>query len=186
MKLTIKVCAVILLLSTVVMAGSKKLKVAVEPGVDFSKYRTYAWVGGVPAANPIVDTMLIAAFDTELQDRGLQKVDPPQADIIVRYDVATSGDINAQISDGAMVAALGLNPMQGTGLEIGSGTVIMQTSTFVRSGSIVFDIFDKPQRKLVFQAVANGKIQENRSKLVDQVNRLIRAIFAEYPVPAKQ
>lgn len=185
MKHAKRLSAIVLLFSSFMIAGSKKLKVAVEPGVDFSKYRTYAWVNGVPAANPIVDTMLIAAFDTELQSRGLQKVDPPQADIIVRYNVTTSGNMNDQVSDNALLSALGVNPMNGTSLALGTGVVTLQTATFIRSGSLVFDFFDKAQRKLVFQAVANDKLEENRTKLVDQINRMIRSIFAEYPIPAK-
>src|SRR5580765_5873231 len=65
------------------------------PGTDFSKYRTYAWVGeiqGVPAVgghpDQILDTQVKQAIDAQMAAKGFTKVaDGAKPDLFLGYQL---------------------------------------------------------------------------------------------------
>src|SRR5271166_5355350 len=84
-----------------------KLVVDFDPNLDFSKYKTYAFIGGVEnlvsiRLNPeLIDVRLHRSVSRELDKRGLHEVNPQEhPDLVVRYwanaytqmDVAVAGD----------------------------------------------------------------------------------------------
>jgi hypothetical protein len=53
-------------------------------------------------------------------------------------------------------------------------------------GTLVVDVFDAESKKLVWQGVASGTINENTKNREDRINRVAAAIMDQYPVePAK-
>ena len=66
------------------------------PGIDFSKYHTYAWVDevqGVPAVgghpDQILDTQVKQAIDSQMAGKGFTKVvDRGKADLLLGYQLA--------------------------------------------------------------------------------------------------
>lgn len=179
--------ALLVLLFLSVPATAEKLKVEFDKSVDFSKYHTYAWVTGTPAANPFVDQSIIGGINDELKKRGLQEVETSKADLIVRYNAVLTAGYNATVTDTALATAFGLNPMNGSGYSLTpSGNYFSQTSALVREGSLVVAIYDRGERKLVWEAVDNESLHENRTKAMEQLNKAIESMFKEYPTAGKK
>ncbi len=179
----ILVTVAVLVLVTICLA---KLKVDYDKSVDFSKYKTYAWVTGWPAANPLADAAIQGAIDAELQKRGLQQVEAKDADLIVRYEAYVQTGFNDQVSNGALIAALGGNPVSGAAAfsVYTSGVSTSMTSQVVRNGSLVISLFDHAQKRLVWNAWDNGAVSSNRLKQLNKVNAAIAEMFDGYPAKA--
>src|SRR5262249_34756738 len=59
----------VMLLTAVVYA--QKVVVDSDPKAPFATYKTYAWVDGTPAPNPLNEQRLHAAIEAKLAERGL-------------------------------------------------------------------------------------------------------------------
>src|SRR4029077_4190439 len=85
-----------LILAAVLLAGSVTATVAQDvrynfaQGEDFSKYKTYIWVElkGADQADQLTQKQIMAAIDSELATKGLQKTDSDTADLYVDIQTA--------------------------------------------------------------------------------------------------
>jgi hypothetical protein len=77
-----------------------KTDVDFDPNADFSKYKTFAFVGGVrnlvmlPLDPDVVDERVHRAVAQGLTGKGLREVQSQNADLIVRYWVNASQQVN--------------------------------------------------------------------------------------------
>src|SRR6202162_4098125 len=79
-----------------VQASAQDMRTNYMPGIDFSKYHTYAWVDevqGVPAVgghpDQILDTQVKQAIDSQMAGKGLTKVvDGGKPDLLLGYQLA--------------------------------------------------------------------------------------------------
>ena len=53
---------------------------------DYERYRTYAWVEGIPSTDPAMQRHLVAAIDRELGRKGWQLMNA-EADLTLKVDV---------------------------------------------------------------------------------------------------
>ncbi len=67
---------------------AQKITSDYDKATDFSRFGTYAWVAGQaePAVN--MDLYIKMAIDGDLAKRGLHKVEPKDADLLVTYNAA--------------------------------------------------------------------------------------------------
>ena len=65
----------LLFLLSCTVPASAKVKCKFDPSTDFSQERTYVWVEGVRAHREVVDYLIKATIDHQLQRRGLQKAE---------------------------------------------------------------------------------------------------------------
>ncbi|MGB9242418.1 MAG: DUF4136 domain-containing protein [Candidatus Acidiferrales bacterium] len=77
------------------MTYAQDVRTNYMPGTDFPKYHTYAWVDevkGVPRVggqpDPIMDTQVKQAVDSQMAAKGLTKVDSDKADLLLGYQLA--------------------------------------------------------------------------------------------------
>jgi len=52
----------------------------------------------------------------------------------------------------------------------------------VHKGQLVVDLIDAGRKRLVWRGVAKEKLSDQRSKLVDQINKAVEKMFQQYPV----
>ncbi|HTT18285.1 MAG TPA: DUF4136 domain-containing protein [Candidatus Sulfotelmatobacter sp.] len=74
-----------------VLAGSgafaQKVQVQFEKGVDFSKFKTYAWLESKHPADGLWAQRVVAITDGQLTRKGLKRVNPLMSpDLEVRYN----------------------------------------------------------------------------------------------------
>src|SRR5690242_16295266 len=82
--LVVPVAASVLLLAGAVSISGQKVSVGADPGVDLTKYKTYAWSTNRPSPNAIISQTIVTSVDAELAAKGLKKVETdPELTVVV-------------------------------------------------------------------------------------------------------
>jgi Domain of unknown function (DUF4136) len=67
-----------------------------DKAIDFSKYKTYAWVKGTPAKNQMNDERIVRAVEGQLAAKSLQKVESAaNPDLVVVYHAAVGEEASS-------------------------------------------------------------------------------------------
>src|SRR5262250_3509115 len=100
LRLPITVLLLVVLCAT---AANAKMAIDFNPNLDFSKYKTFAYIGGVESLvrmqlNPeLLNNRMHRAVVRELTAKGLREVQPEEnPDLVVRYSV--EAESNAQVT----------------------------------------------------------------------------------------
>ena len=132
------------------------------PGTDFTKYHSYKWVTieGASYPNQIVDTQIKQSIDAQLAAKGLTKTDGDKADLYVGYQ--------ASIDQEKQWNAYGM----GGGVRWGGG-MATATSSVIKVGTLVLDMYDPTTKQLVWTGRAtktldSGANQEKKQKNLDK------------------
>jgi hypothetical protein len=174
-----------LIIISLILVGSlsvnaQKVKVAADPSIDFSKYKTYAWDQGM-FSNPMVQDMIIKAVDNEMAARGLQKVttDP---DLIVATLVATESDLNTSNTT--------WEPTLNT---IAKGIPASSTTFAVTKGTLVIEISDASTKNSVWRGTATKTLEHGPTgdkahdarTVAKPINKAVEKMFKNFPVRSR-
>jgi hypothetical protein len=167
---------------TCVGANGQKIKVEYDKSVDFSKFKTYAIDPVENPSRPMLRLAIQAAVQDDLEKRGLTKVagDP---DLYVQMYGAIDSDAAFNYTD----------PIYGSGIPpINYGITMWYdipgtvTTVVVHKGQMVVDVIDAKRKKLIWRGIAQQKLSDdNRQKLLEQVNTAVETMFQQYPVARK-
>jgi hypothetical protein len=160
-------------------AFAQKVSLKYDKAIDFSKFKTYAWVQGTPVADPRLDLYIKGAVDGMLTKKEMRKVAPDQADIFLTYHAATDGDVNANsFQDPTAITTGTALP----GQTIWDSAPAMGASAgFIRKGTISFEMFDRSQHQMIWSSRASAKLKEKRGERFDQLDQSMIKIFDGYP-----
>lgn len=164
------VAAVALVMATAVVYA-QKVTVDSDPAAPFASYRTYAWVPGTPAPNPLNEDRLHAAVDARLLARGLS-MNTTAPDAYVTTHVTTK-ERKEFISTG-----FGYGPWWGGGY--GSTYV----DTYV-DGTLVVDLYDASTKKMVWRGVATATASDKPSKNIAKMTKALDKMFEKFPLRAQ-
>jgi hypothetical protein len=180
-KITIAI-ALVLVLGLPLLA---KVAVDFDPNVDFSKYKTFAYIGGVEnlvmmQLNPdLINNRVHRMVVRELTKKGLREVQPGQdPDLVVRYWANSTQQVN--------LAAMGnWGPY---GPYIGSYwgwiyTTVSASST--REGSLIVDLIDPRSKALAWRVYLIRKIT-NPDKDWKKADEEFTKGFESYPPSEKE
>jgi isoaspartyl peptidase/L-asparaginase-like protein (Ntn-hydrolase superfamily) len=78
-------------------------------------------------------------------------------------------------------AAVGGAPLPGAGVWT-AGFNVSSGGRYIKQGTLVIDIFDKQQRKLIWSAIASDSIHEKTDKAIQQIGKIVTSMFSHYPV----
>jgi len=176
------ICFSLALLLTAAAAQAQKVEIGYDKSADFSRYKTYSMVPRTtPPMNPTIAALIDANIEYELNQKGLTETDS-DPDLLVK-SYGTAGDVTGGFAaEDAGHKATGGIPMAGT--TMWAGSLPPTPSPQVMKGAMTVDLFDAREKHLVWRATAKGKIDYNkRSKLLDQANKAITAMFKQYPPP---
>ncbi len=154
----------LLLFVSSVVAG---IQVKFEEGVDFTKYRTYAWGKGTPAARPEYQEWIVAAITRELEERGLRLATDEEPDLLVvsvafaKLDFVTRGNYIHLDNWGVGIIT---NDVVGTG-----------------TGHLAIDLVDATSDKVVWRAVAEKAFSDKISKPQKTIDKITKKMFRAYP-----
>jgi hypothetical protein len=179
-KHTLSIVAVVVVLLSSLNALAQKVTIDFDKGTDFSRSKTFAWIKGTPVTNPKLDLYIMGVGDHQLEQKGLTKVEAKNADLLITYHAAGNAEINATILDNDSYAlSLGLPqttvvtwwalPPQGT------------TARLIRKGTLAFEIIERQRRQLIWTASAKVKLDQKRSKALDQLDKALIKVFEGYP-----
>jgi hypothetical protein len=157
-----------------------KVVVDFDPNLDFSKYKTYAFIGGVEnlvaiQLNPdLIENRMHHSVSRELDKRGLREVKPEEnPDLVVRYwansstqlDVALAGDWGPY---GAYVG--------------GSWGFLFESvsASSKKEGALIIDLIDLKAKSLAWRLYLIRKIT-NPDKEWKKADEEISKAFESYP-----
>jgi len=170
----------ILVLGVLVFAASPglahKIRVDFDHGTHFSKYKTYRWADsdGAPSPealfpNQLMRKRIAGLIEEAMAARGFKRVGTG-GDLLINYGVqVTEHPEFITFYDGA-----------GPGWGWGSGfsTTTVQTTY---EGTLVVDMVDANQKKLIFQATSTQTISSRPERNTRRLAKAVNEIFEKYP-----
>ncbi|GJM30516.1 MAG: hypothetical protein DHS20C17_31510 [Cyclobacteriaceae bacterium] len=182
-----KLLSGLILTFLLVSCSSTKITSDYDKETDFSQYKDFHYLGWAKQSDQILNdldkTRIEKAFTNEFAKRGVKFVDKSEADATVSlFVVVDERTSTTAYSDyyGGMGYGYGYGyPRWGWGG--GMSTTRYQENHYL-VGTLVVDVFDAGSKKLIWQGVASGTINENTKNREERINRLARAIMVNYPV----
>jgi hypothetical protein len=169
----------LLLALTPQLAAKKKAEIVYDKTVDFSKYKTYAWVQGIPVIDPRIDHYITHSVDDVLGRSALTQVKVNEADLIVTYNAARDSDLSiGTVLDPTYAATGGVSP---TGTSIWVTPSSGGVPTHVHKGSLNFEILDRKANKPIWTGTAKGSISDKPGDHWSQVQKALDDLFHDYP-----
>ena len=140
-------------------------------GVDFSKYRTYRWVGiKSQHLDPNLDAQIKDSIDSQLATKGLKKADDA-ADLNVDYQIAISQVETWQSYEDWSDPSL-------LGQRVGG-----EKKVTIDVGTLALDMYDAAAKQLVWTGRANKTIDSNSSPEDRKKNfdKAAKKLFENFP-----
>jgi Domain of unknown function (DUF4136) len=162
-----------------------KTVVDFNPDADFSKYKTFAFIGGVEnllmfQANPgLVGDRIHRAVTRELTGKGLREVAPTQnPDLVIRFWANPSSQVN--------IATMGVwdpySPFIGSYWE---HTYDEVSASSVKEGSLIIDLIDTHSKDLAWRLYLIHKITTPDKEWKKADDEITKA-FESFPPSAKE
>jgi hypothetical protein len=143
-----------------------------DHSVDFSNYKTFAWVRPPSGADPFMRQRVEDAINRMLQQKGLQLVsNADDADVGVVANGATMEKHTLQTFYDGYPGGWGWG---------GWGT----TRTFVdtyEEGTLVVDLFDMDSKKVIWRSIATDTLSSKPEKNTKKIDKAIDKMFKDYP-----
>jgi hypothetical protein len=164
---------------------SAKTVVDFDPNLDFSKFKTFAYLGGVEhlAMLPLnpnqIHDEIHEMVGRELGKRGLKEVQRDQnPDLVIRYWVSTvAGTNSAPTGD-----------WNGFDLYLGdywAHTLDLMNAQNVEGGSLLIDLIDAKRKGLAWRVYLDQKVV-NPNNVWTKVNEEVTKAFNSFPPTEKE
>jgi hypothetical protein len=151
---------------------AQKVSVDWDHDADFSKHKTYAWIESKNPGSELAAKRMVAAVESQLAARGLQKAQGGDADLAVVYNVGAKERVSVQGYD------------YGYGrYRWGGGTVRYDTTTYTEA-TVVVDLVDAKTHSLVWRGTASDTVSDKPEKNEKKIQKAAEKMFKKYP-PSK-
>ena len=179
------ILALVLLTGIATTLGAQDVRYNFAQGEDFSKYKTYKWVDvkGADHANELTEKQIMAAIDTELTKKGLQKTDSDTADLYI--DIQTAVGTEKEFT--SYNTGWGYGPGWRGGWYGGGSTTTYGSTSTIYVGQLGLDMYDSAKKELVWRGVAS-KTLDPKAKPEKQQKNLAKAVeklLKNYPPKKK-
>src|SRR5262245_25817931 len=169
------VIASLMLLTTIALA--KDVTYDFDKGVNFSKFKTYAWTTGTNVNDELNHKRIVNAVDAQLTSKGLTKVSASaNPDMLVAYHASFDRDLEIN------AFSTGWGPYRLGG--IGSGSA---RASEILVGTLVLDLMDSATRVVIWRGTASKDLDSKASpeKRDKNINKAVGKLFENYPPKAK-
>ena len=194
------------LLSIIFLGACSSIKVTsdFDKEVDFTKYKTFEYYGWAEESDKILNRFqrerIEAAFGDEFLKRGLKYVEGNGDMVVSLYIVVDKKTSTTAYTNHYGTGGYGYGGMgwyggygMGMGMGMGMGGMGMGSSTTTYSendylaGTLVVDVFDKAEKKMIWQSVGQKTIEENPKKADRNTPKVAAAIMKPFPIqPIKE
>ncbi len=185
-----RICITLFVSVALFSCSSTKITSDYDKEADFSKYQDFHYLGWAKESGEIVNDIdkrrIEEAFGNEFKKRGITFVDQEEADaavslfIVVDQKTGTTAYTDYYGGMGGMGYGYG-HGYPGWGWGGGMSTTRYQEYDYL-VGTLVVDVFDTETKKLVWQGVSSGTINEKTKNREARIQKVARAIMANYPV----
>lgn len=177
----------------ILLSSCSTLKVYsdLDPTVDFKKYKSLEYYGWAEESDKLLTQLdknrIENAFGAEFKRRGFDIVESG-GDMIVSLFIVVEqkkGTTATTTSMGGMYGGYyggfyGYGP--GYGWGGGHSTTTIQEYDY-QVGTLVCDVFDKQNEKLIWEGIGTGEINENPKNRDKNIPKTVQAIMSKFPVP---
>jgi Domain of unknown function (DUF4136) len=177
------------ILVSMISCSSIKVLSDKDDSVDFTKYKTYQYYGWAEESNKLLTRFdqerIEAAFGEELDKRGLSHVEE-NGDLIITLYIVTEKKTKTTANTTTMGGFYGYGGYYGFGPAYGWGPASSHTTYNEYDytvGTLIIDVYDATDKKLVWESVAKGTIDENTKGREERIQKVVAQIMDEYPVP---
>jgi len=172
-------------------ASKPDIKSDYDRSVDFSQYKTYAFFNPMGIENPnyssIYGSIFREAISREMESRGYVKSDNP--DLLINVSGRLQEKTRVTTTSDPYMAGSYYGYRRGAygawgGYGYGTQTNVSQYT----EGTVNVDMVDRMQKRMVWEGVAVGRVNEKRTneEARTNINNGIQEMFAGYPFRADQ
>lgn len=154
--------------------------------IDFNKYQTFGFLKwndeSASLVNDIDRGRLEKAVAVELEKRGMKRVDG-LGDTMIGFHVVVenkTGTTSYTDHYGGM-GYYGGGFGYGYGYPYGGASTTTTSTYSYTVGTVVIDQYDSQSKKLMWEGVAQGEVDGDRSNREDNINKDMVLLFANYP-----
>lgn len=176
----------LVLLACAASARAQSVSVDFDRGRDFSQFKTWSWVSGVPAKNPLVDEQIRSGIEGQLAAKGLRHVEKG-GDLSVLYFVGSDLDVH--------VATSRWSTTGDWAGQMRSGISVRSQTWDVQDGTLVVCLTDGSDKELLWRGTASTTLdkksrgnrtaievmQEEAQKAEKKVRKAVEKMFKQYP-----
>ena len=160
------------------IAGCSTMKIDndYDREADFSSYKSYTWqMSDMTLVEnfPLAHERVVSAIEAQLAIKGFSKVDA-NPDVYINYHTDEDEEIRLDTDQ----FGYGYGPGWYWGRGMGSSTTTVRSYT---RGTIVVDIWDAKEKRLVWRGVASDTVSENPGSDEKKINRAAQKMFEKYP-----
>lgn len=156
------------------MAG---VEVDWDKEVDFSQYKTYAWMDGTPVPNQLMQRRIEAAIEAELEALGLTKV-TGTPDLYVVSHGSLEEEQRVYADTFGYVGGPRGRGYRGWGR---GATTTTARVTDVEIGKLMVDLVDADKEELVWRAIGSSTLKKPE-KMEKVIPKTAKKMFKKYPV----
>ena len=188
-------------LALVGCASPIKIAHDMDPEVDFSKFKTFAWISDEPLikpaegltagagarVNPLDDQRVRRAVNQNLSSKGFKPVGLEQADLVVSYGFGSEEKLDIYSSPNAGgYYPYGYGYGYGYGGWYGGSDVRVNQYT---QGTLTIQLFDRETKNAVWVGWASKRLSDSDSRkeglLAEVINKILEPFPPGAPAPAK-
>jgi len=159
-RLLCRISLTLLVLGAVCLPAAAKINIDFDPDLDFSKYKTFAYIGGVEnlvmlQLNPdLINIRIHRMVVRALEKKGLREVNPDQSpDLVVRYWASSESQVN--------VAVMGNWGPYGPYIGSYWGNIYNSvTASNRREGTLILDLIDAKVKNLAWRLYLTRKLSD--------------------------
>ena len=179
-----RMAVAVAMMAVAIGCSSMKVNHDWDRQADFSMYKTYAWHDSdtnVKDTDPLAHERFISAIDGQLAMNGFQKVGS-NPDVFVTYHSEESQQMSLDTT--YMGGGWGYGPGWGWGGGMGGMGGMGSSTTTVRKynvGTVVLDLWDAAQKRLVWRGTVSDTLSDNPEKNAKKINTAAEKLFKDYP-----
>lgn len=179
----IKLVPAIAIVMTMCACSSVNVIVDQDKNTDFSKYKTYSFLGWQNKSDEILfesdKVALRDAFTKEFEKRGMQRVNSGGDMQISLYVVVSVETAVSGYND--YVGGHGSYYHYGGGYATGNyNNTYTQREKEV--GTMIMNVYDKSTKEQIWQAISTGTVTENPEKRAKAIPGKVSILMREFPV----
>lgn len=182
-------------LSAIILVSCSTIQVTsdFDKTVDFTEFTTYSYHGWAKNSDKLLSPFdkerIETAFKTEFDSRGLKFV-KEGGELVVALFIVTENKTE-QVANTTNVGGYsgygyggyyGYGPGWGWGTPMGGTSVTTVSQYDYTVGTLVVDVFDAANKKLIWEGVGTKTIDDNPSTRDKNIPKSVAAIMYQYPV----
>jgi hypothetical protein len=154
------------------VGAGPRISADTAPGVNFSAYKTYAWVDlpMPPGLNPIVIQRIRNGIEAGLAERGYARGLPADLSLIMTIGMRDKLDVQ---SWGGWGPGWGLGGLGGSNVSVYQYT----------QGQLSLDVFDTRTRQAVWHGQATDTVNTEKPK-PEKIDKAVKKLMAQFPPTA--